>query len=157
MNKTLNLHVEGMSCNNCSGKVETTLSALKGVRQALVDLDAKNVKIDFNPDEITLEDLKFAIKKAGYDATEKSRVTTLVMEIEGMSCEHCVKTVNAKLNEMPGTREVSIVLPDGRAWISYDTSEHTAEDYKVAVEEAGYKVLEFGATPTSSSEKKMPL
>jgi|GEM_PF-422704 len=152
MNKNLDLHISGMGCNACSTKIEKTLGALKGVSKASVDLVHEEAHIEFNTEQISIEDLKFAVKEAGYEATEKGRVTTMVMDIEGMSCQHCVNTVNESFNKLPGTREVSIVLEDGRAWISYDTSLNNPEDYVKAVEAAGYKVLESGQE--KSAEKK---
>ena len=63
------LTVEGMTCKHCSARVEKALSALEGVKSAVVDLDAKTATVTM---ESELPDAKLiaAVEDAGYDVTE---------------------------------------------------------------------------------------
>lgn len=61
------LNVEGMSCNHCKMAVEKALKTLDGVKDAVVDLDSKNVQINFDQSTIGEMDLKKAIEDAGYE------------------------------------------------------------------------------------------
>ena len=56
-----------MACSACSANVERKLNSLKGVASASVSLPSRTALIDFNPDEISLEDLKAAINAIGFD------------------------------------------------------------------------------------------
>lgn len=56
-----------MACSACSANVERKLNSLNGVTSASVSLPSRTVLIDFNPDEISLEDLKAAINAIGFD------------------------------------------------------------------------------------------
>lgn len=56
-----------MACSACSANVERKLNSLKGVTSASVSLPSRTALIDFNPDEISLEDLKAAINAIGFD------------------------------------------------------------------------------------------
>ena len=61
-------------------------------------------------------------------------------QIEGMTCEHCVKAVEAEVNEVPGTQGVDVDLASGRMTVH---GEDFSDDAIVeAVIEAGYKVVE---------------
>lgn len=62
------LHVEGMSCTLCSGKVTKLLRAVPGVAEANVDLDAKLAKVRLTkPDKAAVDRLLAAF--AGTDFT----------------------------------------------------------------------------------------
>ena len=65
MKKTI--PVIGMACSACSANVERKLNSLNGVTSASVSLPSRTALIDFNPDEISLEDLKVAINAIGFD------------------------------------------------------------------------------------------
>ena len=65
MRKTI--PVIGMACSACSANVERKLNSLNGVTSASVSLPSRTALIDFNPDEISLEDLKAAINAIGFD------------------------------------------------------------------------------------------
>ena len=65
MKKTL--PVIGMACSACSANVERKLKALDGVNDVSVSLAGRTATIDFDPEKITLQDMKTVISNAGYD------------------------------------------------------------------------------------------
>ena len=65
MKKTI--PVIGMACSVCSANVEKKLRSLKGINSASVSLASRTVLVDYNPDIISLEDMKREISNAGYD------------------------------------------------------------------------------------------
>lgn len=58
------IKVEGMMCNHCMMHVEKACKAVPGVRDAVVDLEAKNVTVT---GDASVEALKKAITNAGYE------------------------------------------------------------------------------------------
>ncbi len=66
--KRVEIKVSGMACAGCSGAVEKALSNLEGVSSAKVDLAKKTAYVDYDPSKLTLQDLKMAVKGAGYRA-----------------------------------------------------------------------------------------
>lgn len=65
MKKTI--PVIGMACSVCSANVEKKLRSLKGINSASVSLASRTALVDYNPDIISLEDMKREISNAGYD------------------------------------------------------------------------------------------
>ena len=65
MKKTI--PVIGMACSVCSANVEKKLQSLKGINSASVSLARRTALVDYNPDIISLEDMKREISNAGYD------------------------------------------------------------------------------------------
>ena len=56
-----------MACSVCSANVEKKLRSLKGINSASVSLASRTALVDYNPDIISLEDMKREISNAGYD------------------------------------------------------------------------------------------
>ena len=56
-----------MACSVCSANVEKKLQSLKGINFASVSLASRTALVDYNPDIISLEDMKREISNAGYD------------------------------------------------------------------------------------------
>lgn len=69
MNKIL-LGIEGMHCEGCSSRLTKVLQALNGVSFAKVSLENKNAEIEYDENEIELDDIKQAISDAGFEAKE---------------------------------------------------------------------------------------
>lgn len=65
MKKTI--PVIGMACSVCAANVERKLNSLEGINSATVSLAGRTALVDFNPEQITLEDMKREISNAGYD------------------------------------------------------------------------------------------
>jgi copper chaperone len=65
--QTTILNVEGMSCSHCESAVKKAVGALAGVKNVSVDLSGKTVTIDYNSDQVSLEDIRLAIEDQGYD------------------------------------------------------------------------------------------
>lgn len=57
-------------CGMCQTTVEEALDEIKGVRSVEVNLEAKTIKVIYNPEKISVNDLKKAIAASGYDADD---------------------------------------------------------------------------------------
>ncbi|OXB96049.1 MULTISPECIES: heavy metal translocating P-type ATPase [Bacillus] len=58
--------VSGMTCAACSNRVEKRLNKLDGVNKATVNFALESATVDFNPDEVNVNEMKSAITKLGY-------------------------------------------------------------------------------------------
>ena len=65
MKKTI--PVIGMACSVCSANVEKKLNSLEGIHSASVSLAGRTALVDYDPDKITLEDMKREVSNTGYD------------------------------------------------------------------------------------------
>ena len=64
----------------------------------------------------------------------------LELKIEGMSCEHCVRTVTNALSSVAGVSRVEVSLETGKAVVELE-GDVPLEELKKAVEEWGYRVV----------------
>jgi copper chaperone CopZ len=64
-------------------------------------------------------------------------VRNLTLQIQGMSCGHCLNAVNRALAELPGVEVESIRM--GRADLRYDEHKLDLARIEAAVADAGYR------------------
>ena len=66
----ITIGVYGMTCGHCQKSVADAISSLEGVESVDVNLEAESATVIFDPEKVSLDDIKGAILKAGY-STEK--------------------------------------------------------------------------------------
>jgi P-type Cu+ transporter len=66
----ISLDVEGMTCASCVNRIERFLNKVDGVGEAAVNLATERAKISFDPAVTTVEDLRGAVRAAGYEVRE---------------------------------------------------------------------------------------
>ena len=60
------------------------------------------------------------------------------IQIEGMSCQHCVMAVKKAIGALQGIDQADVAV--GKAVVKYDDSKVKKEEIETAVEKAGFKV-----------------
>lgn len=65
--ETLQLPVQGMTCDNCARSVERTLAATPGVTKASVDLQSARATVEYDVDLVKPEVLANAVRDLGYE------------------------------------------------------------------------------------------
>ena len=66
--------------------------------------------------------------------------TTSTFHVEGMSCGHCVNSVQSEVSAIGGVTAVDVDLATGQVTVTSDTPIDT-NAVTAAVEEAGYEVV----------------
>ncbi|AYK15759.1 MAG: heavy-metal-associated domain-containing protein [Methanosarcina flavescens] len=61
------IKVEGMSCMHCQLRVKKAVEAVEGVQRADVNLQTKQVTVDYEEGKVNLEEVKAAIRETGYE------------------------------------------------------------------------------------------
>ncbi|MHB1679931.1 MAG: heavy-metal-associated domain-containing protein [bacterium] len=62
------------------------------------------------------------------------------INVYGMSCEHCVKTVTKAILALKGVISAEVSLKDKNATVVYDENLVNLSDIKKAVKESGYDI-----------------
>lgn len=63
-----------------------------------------------------------------------------VLQVDGMSCGHCVKAVEDAVKALDGVDSVEVSLENKTATVAYDAAKATVEQMKEAIEDEGYDV-----------------
>lgn len=73
--KSATIQLEALACPSCMQKIEAALKSLGGVEQDTVKIlfNASKVKLDFDEEKVSIEEIEDSIKKLGYEVI-KSKV-----------------------------------------------------------------------------------
>ena len=62
------IHVEGMSCDHCVQTITKAVMDVQGVKEVSVNLEGKQVSVDYDEREGALKEITGAIAEAGFQA-----------------------------------------------------------------------------------------
>ncbi|MFD2831382.1 copper chaperone CopZ [Corticicoccus populi] len=64
----------------------------------------------------------------------------ITLNVEGMSCGHCVSAIENNVGELNGVDSVKVSLEDGKVDIAYDISKVELTEIKDVIEDQGYDI-----------------
>lgn len=134
----IDLPVTGMSCASCAAHIQESLSSLKGVKGASVNFAAEKATVLYDKTEASAVDFVRVIKDLGYGV----RQSQITLPIKGMSCAVCVNNVQETLNSLDGVVSASVNFATEKAVVDYFPFQVGIRDFKKAVKEAGYEIIE---------------
>jgi copper chaperone len=64
------LKVKGMTCQHCVETITDALGTIVGTNKVAVDIDKKEVQIDYNEEETNLKEISVKIVEMGFELGE---------------------------------------------------------------------------------------
>ena len=107
------LHISGMHCASCVGKVEAALANVDGIDQVAVNLAAETARISLDA-PATLTDAEKALSQAGYPA----RTQEAQLQLEGLTCAGCVRRAEQALQAVEGVLSAQVNLASQQARVT---------------------------------------
>ncbi|XP_008943368.1 PREDICTED: copper-transporting ATPase 2 [Merops nubicus] len=163
---TVALQIEGMHCKSCVKNIEGNISDLPGIQSIEVSLEHKRAVVKYSPDLITLPALQQAIESLppgnfkvcllnGSEANKGASpspalqqsllreplpdmVCTAVIQIDGMTCNSCVQSIEGSISQRQGVQQVSVSLAGRTGTIHYDPAVTNGEELRAAIEDMGF-------------------
>ncbi len=65
----------------------------------------------------------------------------ITLQVSGMTCAGCGKSINRAVSEMVGVSYVSADWEKGQVMVAFDETQTSLSDIKEAIEDAGFDVL----------------
>ncbi|MGO1059653.1 copper chaperone CopZ [Planococcus sp. FY231025] len=63
------------------------------------------------------------------------------LKVEGMSCGHCVKSVESSVGKLQGVESVKVDLAKGEVAVDFDSNKTSLAEIQETIEEKGYSVV----------------
>lgn len=136
------LDIEGMTCNSCVNSIESVIGSREFVRSIKVSLEDKNASIDYDTNNESSEDLCNAINEMGFEAFLRNNAKsfrTILLSIEGMTCQSCVKTITEKMSSKTGVNKINVSLKKNNALIEFDSNYVDVSFLCQSIEEMGFE------------------
>lgn len=65
---------------------------------------------------------------------------SITLEVQGMSCGHCVNSIEGSVGNLNGVKSVKVHLDTSKVDVEFDESILSLEEIKNEIEEQGYDV-----------------
>src|SRR3990172_6893082 len=137
-NKKITLQISGMTCATCVIHNEEALKGLPGVQNVTVNLATGKASVEYDPNRVTLSDMRKAVADIGYEVV----LDSARFKITGMTCAMCVATNEEVIGQLPGVAKVVVNLASESAMVEYSPEITTLAEIKKAVTDVGYGVAE---------------
>jgi Cu+-exporting ATPase len=134
----IDIPVSGMSCASCAARIQEGLAGLEGVKNAAVNFAAERATVVYDSSKVTVDDFIRVIRDLGYGIM----FSKITLPIRGMTCAACVENVRRTLSGLEGVLSASVNIATERATIEYFPSQVGVREFKKAVKDAGYDVVE---------------
>uniref|UniRef100_A0A8B9Q231 Copper-transporting ATPase 1 n=1 Tax=Apteryx owenii TaxID=8824 RepID=A0A8B9Q231_APTOW len=184
--KTIVFRIDGMHCNSCVLNIQSTISTLPSVTNIVVSLEKKSAIINYNPNLISIDVLRKAIEAVSPETFKVSLpdeyenvalFTTLasplkspvalrdasqpltqvvVINIEGMTCNSCVQSIEGVISQKAGVKSIHVSLPNHNGTIEYDPLQTCPEDLRSSIEDMGFDASLSGNVQLESHKTEPP-
>ncbi|MCU6711524.1 copper chaperone CopZ [Paenibacillus sp. J5C_2022] len=64
----------------------------------------------------------------------------ITLNVQGMSCGHCVKKIEGGVGQLEGVNQVRVNLDSAKVEVSYNESQVSLDKIKETIEDQGYEV-----------------
>ncbi len=133
MMKKMTLRIEGMSCGECSARVEKAGLRLPGVSQANVNLATARLSLEYDPLLLNAAQIREKIEALGYGVSLKQ----LEFDLQGMSCAACAARIEKIVNKQADVATASVNYAMARLNVE-GGMEMEAEKILTAIRKAGF-------------------
>lgn len=148
---TIQLHISGLRCNGCAGKVERLLNTINGVT-AQVSYALEQVSLELDQSQLITE-VKQVVVDNGYQlaAVESS------YQVTGWSCAGCANKTVKLLEKIDGVTKVTANAATQSLMVEYIQGAVKPAQFAQAVDSLGYQLTpqaNAGQDPAQSLELK---
>ncbi|MBX0288039.1 heavy metal translocating P-type ATPase [Haloarcula salinisoli] len=140
--------IQGMSCANCAQTITDAVTSVDGVSDANINFATDEGSVEYDPDEVSLDQVFDAIEEAGYTPITDS----VTIGITDMTCANCSETVEDALGQTPGVVAADVNFATDEAQVTYNPAEASRSDLYDAIQEAGYSPVREGGDTNDGSD-----
>jgi Cu+-exporting ATPase len=157
MVKAIQLKINGMTCTACAQASERAVKKLPGIAEAAVNFATEKLSVKFEEGELSIDAIKAAVAKAGYEAVEEKARKEVTIPIGGMTCAACVRAVEKAVGKVGGVQSVAVNLATEKGFVVYDPVLVRVSAIKQAIVKAGYTPLAIDASDRGDAHQDAKL
>ncbi|MDW8206906.1 MAG: heavy metal translocating P-type ATPase [Chloroherpetonaceae bacterium] len=108
----------GDACLQCITRLQDGLTAIKGVQEASVNNARDTLRISFDPDLVSFSRIESEARRIGADLA--ARIEHATVDLEGLDCPDCARSIARSLEAMPGVLWVGVSFTAAQAHIEFE-------------------------------------
>jgi len=164
---TTTIPVNEIHCASCETTIRTALSRLPGVVAVDPEQDSNEVRIQFNPRQVSEDQLRAKLSEVGYEPveaaapvrdrngpvtaadedwlnrtprTDESGTARLQVKLGKLHCSFCVSTIQKAVGRLAGVESVSVSLAHEEGLVAYRPDRVSAPEIVETLQRVGYSV-----------------
>lgn len=109
-------------------------------------LEEKEAKIAYSPTETSppilaekISDLGFPSKIKLVHPVRGDNCQDAIINVEGMTCQSCVKSIESKISEVSGVLGITVSLEKKQAYVQFNPGKVSAENIAAAIDDMGFE------------------
>lgn len=140
---SIRLPIIGMTCQSCVKNIEGNIKTKLGIIKIKVVLSENAGYIDYDPTLTDPKTIAMQIDDMGFDCPyqptdELNQIIDTRINIEGMTCQSCVRNITDNISTKPGIINISVSLEDKSAAVQYDNSLTSSDKIVEMIEDMGF-------------------
>lgn len=157
---SVRLPIDGMTCQSCVRNIESNIRPKPGIISINVNLAEKAGYIDYDanitdPYQIAsdIDDMGFEctyqlqddeqiaanILHAGSGGSTKSNILSTRIQVNGMTCQSCVRNIEANIGQQTGIQSICVSLEQKMAIVEYDGAAVNANEIAEMIDDMGFE------------------
>ncbi len=151
--KSIHLKIGGMTCSACAKAIERAVGKLPSAADVSVNYATEKLQVSYDEQHLTLDEVKKAVVKAGYEVIESETAKEVTIPIGGMTCSSCAIAVEKATGKLPGVELAQVNFAIEKLIIKYDPSKLRISEIKQAIVKAGYQPYEIDTSHQVDADK----
>lgn len=141
------LRISGMTFPSCVDTIRQTLESTDGVKEVHLELNSEEIEIWYQPAIVDPFSLIKLVQDKGFEACLTSTngwtpdYKSVLISIEGMTCNSCVQSIEGTIGDMPGVKSVKICLAEGTGEIVFNADLTGENDLTDAINDMGFEAM----------------
>jgi Zn2+/Cd2+-exporting ATPase len=151
--KTLQLPLHmpsGPGCERCIGRLQSALTALKGVHQADIDSRRATIQIEYDPDLIALSRIEEQAREIGADIAATLDHETILLQ--DLDCPDCASSIEKAVGKMPGVLWAGANFAAAQMHVEFERGVANIADICKVVDAHGVRACRVSSSPGASAE-----
>jgi Cu+-exporting ATPase len=148
-----NMKIIGMTCAACAQRIEKVTSKLPGVLKASVNFAAETLQIEFDEQNVSVQEIQSAVNKAGYQVLPETTEKEVTIPIGGMTCAACSQRIEKAVGKLEGVTSSSVNLATEKATFKYNPAVVRISQIKSLITKLGYTPLESQSSVAVDDDK----
>ncbi|XP_072304323.1 copper-transporting ATPase 2 [Eucyclogobius newberryi] len=114
--------------------VQSAACGTQGVLSASSSLPSRSISAHYDPNVVSPKEIGLHLHNTGHSAESAVRIG-----VEGMHCQSCVQTIEARMAALKGVSFIQVSLQNSSAFITFQPHVTTAEELRDTIQDMGFE------------------
>lgn len=150
--ETRQFQINGMTCASCAARLEKVMARKEGVHEAVVNFATEQLRITYDENILSTEEILHAVEGAGFLAVEAHGPEQAVIEIGGMTCASCAARLEKVLGRTEGVEAATVNFATSKATLAFAPGKIAIPQIEQIIRDAGFEPKTVEAELASESK-----